>query len=253
MPERTTWVCFPTAKPPDKIEAALKPWKERGWRTSIWTDPATNPTFGVEEKSLGGGSHFWIDGIADLHFHGVYFGYVNSANSLGWKLSYGNGASVVRFTPADWVLFAGDDMLPPAQPPAELAHQCREHFKGTFGVMQGTGDRWMIDASGRPASERICGSPMAGADFIRRWNGGRGVFWREYNHFFADEEMKNVTETHGILWRRPDVMIEHNHWSKVGAPRPDYMNKAHAKWGHDEEIFRRRQAEGFPGHEPVTA
>ena len=61
---------------------------------------------------------------------------------------------------ADWVVTGGDDMWPEkGQAPETIAEECREHFGGTWGVMQPTGDRWMVEEDGTAASERICEFP----------------------------------------------------------------------------------------------
>lgn len=107
----------------------------------------------------------------------------------------------------------------------------------------------MLNKDGKAASERICGSPWMGRDYILRANGGRGVFWYEYHHFFADEELRNVAEKQRLLWQRSDLTHYHDHWSRRKVSRPEYLVKAQQGWAQDRELFYERQSQGFPGYE----
>ena len=125
--------------------------------------------------------------------------------------------------------------------------------------MQPTGDRWMVHKDGTAASDRICGSPWMGREFIERINGGAGPFWPEYFHFFCDEEMKQVAEQLGILWQRRDLTQKHEHWQRptndrtvrLDATRPAYLAKAHQNAGEAGKLFKERKAAGFPGSEAL--
>ena len=89
----------------------------------------------------------------------------------------------------------------------------------TFGVMQATGDRWGENEPWARAQfpdapayiDRICGSPWIGREFARRMNQGKGPFWREYFHMFADEELQCVAQRLGVLWQRRDLTHHHEH------------------------------------------
>jgi hypothetical protein len=89
-----------------------------------------------------------------------------------------------------------------------------------------------------------------GREFIARWNGGNGPFWPNYWHFYADEELREVT-IGKYLWQRRDLMHHHDHWLREGRMRPDYMTRAQDLWPADEAIFRGRAARDFPGHDPL--
>jgi hypothetical protein len=151
-----------------------------------------------------------------------------------------------------WIVVGGDDMDPdPGARPAQIADECSRHFHGTLGVMQPTGDPWDVDASGRCAAARICGSPWLGRDFIQRWNGGAGVFWPEYRHFFADEEMHDVAFSAGLLWQRSDLTQWHHHVQRERRPPATYQKIVQSHWSRDGSVFRRRKAAGFPGAFPA--
>ena len=165
----------------------------------------------------------------------------------GWAASVNRLFTIVS---PDILVTGGDDMLPDPNRPADaIAAEFLEHFGGTLGVMQPTGDRWMPDERGVPVSERICGSPWLGAEFCRRANRGRGPLWPGYRHWFADEELCAVTRAAGLLWQRPDLSHLHEHHLRRGAPRPAYMEATAVQWAADAELFRQRSATGFPGHE----
>jgi hypothetical protein len=155
---------------------------------------------------------------------------------------------------ADIVVTGGDDMDPdPKQRAAEIAEQFEEHFHGTLGVMQPTGD-----IASSPNCDMICGSPWLGAEWIRRAYRGSGPLWPEYNHFFGDEELQAVAVRHGLLWQRSDLCQHHDHWLvQGGPPKTSYQHHMDTWWPHDETIFRWRKRQAFPGSElldtPMTA
>lgn len=154
-----------------------------------------------------------------------------------------------REVDADVVVTGGDDILPDSELVAgQIGRRFLEHFGGTLGVMQPTGDRWMLDGDGRAASERICGSPWLGREFIDRINGGRGPCWPEYYHFFADEELRDVASKLGLLWNNPEIMQFHDHWTRQGRPRPKYLERAQGYWHSDQALYESRKAQDFPGH-----
>ena len=155
---------------------------------------------------------------------------------------------------ADIIITGGDDIYPdPKATPGRIHAEFIEHFKGTCGVMQPTGDRWMEDAKGKAGAERVCMSPWMGRDFIKRINCGRGPFWPSYFHFFCDEEMSELAQSVGCLWQRRDLNQLHNHWSRAetggGAEkkRPKYLDKAQAGWSAAEKLYKARKANHFPG------
>jgi hypothetical protein len=163
---------------------------------------------------------------------------------------------------ASWIVTGGDDVEPdPNRRPDEIARQCSQHFRGTFGVMQPTGDRWGEDRnqpnySGRGAYiDRVCGSPWLGRDFCRRMYGGHGPLFHGYRHMFVDEELQAVAQRLGVLWQRRDLTHFHRHWARVEirVACPSFLAEANSPlhWQESQSLFRSRAATGFPGHKPL--
>ncbi len=147
---------------------------------------------------------------------------------------------------ADIIITGGDDVYPdPTMTAAEIACQFRERFPDGFGVMQPIGDDY-------PGTDRICGSPWMGRRFCETINGGGGPFFREYTHFFCDEEMFEVTRKLGCLWQRKDLVQYHDHWSRNGGEQQPYHLKHQKTWDVASQLFHKRKLAGFPGHEPLA-
>lgn len=147
-----------------------------------------------------------------------------------------------------FLIAGGDDMDPePNVSPQIIAAQCLEHFGGTLGVCQPTGDPWGVDSSGRCAAERICGSPWLGREWIERAYEGNGPWFEGFTHFYADEELYEISKAAGLLWQRKDLTHFHHHWHRTGEPRPAYMEKSAERWAADQRLFNERKAAGFPG------
>lgn len=219
MPD--VWWAIPSAKPADDCNASLAPWRAKGYRLAVYRDPG---------RASG------ID--ADVVIAGPYRGWPAATNALCRYL--------LTETDAEFIVAGGDDMLCDPTAPAVIADQCLRHFGGSLGVMQPTGDPLGTDSNGVPAAARICGSPWMGREFIEKWGGGGRPFFEGFNHFFCDELLCRQLQACGLLWQRPDLTHWHNHWHRTGEPRPTYMGKAAEMWAHDERLFRRFAAAGFP-------
>jgi hypothetical protein len=219
--------CIPTANAP-QCSATFAKWRARGYHTAAYTDGATPRPDHCD---------LWIRDDA-------YPGWPAATNLL---LGY-----VLRAHPEiDWLIAGGDDMDPdPQASPQEVALACTRHFGGTFGVMQPTGDPLGLDASGRCAAERICGSPWLGREFIARWQGGSNVFCERMHHYYADELLCRQTSACGLLWQRKDLTHFHRHPSRTGVTPPAYMRANQAHWAADEAVFREFERQGFPA-DPV--
>lgn len=228
----TTWLCLPSKRPPEEANPILRLWKERGYYTAVLRDAGDPPV------------------TANLIvYRDRYEGYSKSVNSL---------CSIVMAADRDamWLVTGGDDTSPdPNHTAEEIAKQCTEHFRGTFGVMQPTGDPF-ADYS----IERICGSPWMGRDFCRRMNGGQGPMWPDYFHMFNDQELQEVAIKLGVLWQRRDLSHKHNHWMRngdnmvSGQQAPAFLSRANSQdnWDQMRNLFYGRQSQGFPGHEPLA-
>lgn len=225
----SVWFCIPSARPPAEANQALQVWRDRGYKICLWRDHPESA-------------------VCDAELRGPYPGYPSAINACAlW---------VMQNDPnCDWIVSGGDDTLPDPRNPLEIARECTEHFRGTFGVMQPTGDRW---ANG--SIDRIAGSPWIGRDWCLRANGGRGPCWGEYGHMFSDEELQEVAIKLGVFWQRPDVTHFHAHFLREGEranhkkqPPPHLVKwNTASHWIESENLFRTRKAAGFPGHEPLT-
>jgi hypothetical protein len=221
------WFAIPSAKSPADAQPFFDRWRDQGYKLAIFRQDGVDP-----------------DVQADMVLTGEYRGWPSMCNFMA-------RAVLARFPETNCIVAGGDDMLPdPNLKAKEIEEQFLEHFHGTMGVMQPTGDRWDEYPNGLAASDRICGSPWMGREFVQRWNGGKGPFWHEYWHMYADESLRE--ETIGkCLWQRRDLTHHHDHWLRMGRPRPYYLDLAQQRWDHDEALFRKRKAAGFPGHEPL--
>ena len=235
----SVWFCIPSKRAPAEVEPLLALWRRQGYRIAVFRDRAGSELAGADVRLTGGFPR--------------YPGYAHSVNLLV--------AKVFIFDPeARWFVTGGDDTEPDrAHMAEEIAAQCEEHFQGTFGVMQPTGDRF---AGG--CIDRTCGSPWMGRDFCRRVNRGQGPLWHEYTHMFVDEELQNVAVRLGILWQRPDLIHLHHHFMRasvsldspaVSKRIPEFLKEANspAHWAKYSALFRERKASGFPGSEVLDA
>ena len=220
------WYAIPSANP-SKAQHCLDQWSAMGYRTAVLLDAGADPV------------------VADIVLYcDKWFGYPAAVKQLCDAIG----------DQADIVVTGGDDIYPdPKTPPGIIHAQFIEHFGGTLGVMQPTGDRWMENDKGVAGVERVCMSPWMGREFIKRNNGGRGPFWLGYFHFFCDEEMHEVVNGAGLLWQRRDLTQLHDHWSRAdtggGAEknRPDYLDQAQEGWGTAKKLFDARKKAKFPG------
>jgi hypothetical protein len=219
------WLCIPSAASAHDLNVALTEWIRRGYFTAILRDWGDSDYIG-----------------ADVVIHAEYKGYAHSVNTLC--------QAVAKEHPeAEWFVTGGDDIRPdPSHHAHDIAKECTEHFGGTLGIMEPTGDRWLEDANGLCSPERACIAPWMGREWVDHGYGGKGPFYDEYYHFFADEELKLVAERLGILWHRPDLTQYHDNWQReAGRARPRYLEKAVVAHDRDERLFQQRRAGGFPG------
>lgn len=244
------WYTIPSAKPDG---GTVKLWKAKGYRVAVFRDlgaPALPE--------------------ADFVVTGEYRGYASAVNTLIRRILHADPK-------VDWFVTGGDDVHPdPNHTPDEIARQCSKHFTirpdlawkdgvsidkrvhawelgavtvDTLGVMQPTGDVWMVDETGKGAAERVCCSPWIGREFCQRSYKGLGPIWPGWYHYYEDEELQEVAIKLGILWQRKDLSHFHDHWMRNGGQRPKYLNEAKLDWNRAKALFQERKANGFPGHE----
>lgn len=226
----SVWFCIPSARPAAEAVSVLNEWKKAGYKIALLR----------QGENIHG---------ADLSIPAdKYLGWARSINVLA--------AEVLRVDPAaNWIVSGGDDTLPDTNHPEHIAADCFQHFNGTFGVMQPTGDRW---AGG--SIDRICGSPWLGREFCKRMYGGRGPMYQEYMHMFGDEELHYVASKLGVLWQRRDLSHLHKHYFRTDKDGVNYSAKIPAHmvewngrrhWTESQGLFQARKFAGFPGHEPI--
>lgn len=258
----SVYLCIPSKRPLAEANKALDRWREMGYKLALLRDEGDDP-------------HPACDILVTRT---TYPGWGASANLLG-------RTALERDLECDWCVVAGDDTYPdPNRTPGEIAEECSAHFCNavecnvpspggsgrdapswkrwsTFGVMQPTGDPWGEESEynrrffpDHPRNiERIAGSPWIGREYFLRVNGGRGPIWEEYRAMYDDEELQCVATLLGAFWQAPHLTHYHDHWVRRGIPCPDFSRhwNSPAHFNANRELFHRRRAAGFPGHEPL--
>lgn len=247
----SVWVCCPSARPVDEVDARFDKWRRMGYKVALMRDEAS----ASQSRPLP--KHDYIE------LCGKYPGYAVACNTLI--------AHIFASDPeCDWVVAAGDDMDPDANFRADdVAGQCSRYFGGincpelgttlsTFGVMQPTGDRWgeqdmHLGKRGSAYADRVCGSPWLGREFCRSINQGRGPFWAEYTHMFGDEALFEVASRLGILWQRHDLIHYHEHWARPRKSRTDmpaFLAEANSPehWQRSKAVLEAQKAANFAGY-----
>lgn len=232
------WFVLPSRR--EGQDSTLSAWREMGYGVAVTREPHLEPA------------------IADITIPMVKY--------IGWPMSVSLLIKRVlcEHPETRWFVSGGDDTLPDEKlHPNEIAADCEEYFwhrfalGPLFGVMQPTGDDW-IDSQGK-IIERVAGSPWIGRKFATRMYGGAGPLYLGYRHVFADEELQLVAQRMGCFWQRPDLTHKHRHWARLSNGNAERMPGwakdngiyGEAEWKHGSELFRRRKAAGFPGHEPL--
>ena len=216
------WYAIPSACD-DLCASAFAAWRDMGYSTAVLID-------GPLRKIRN----------ADLTVHvEKYAGYGASVNTL-----------CARIGDADFVVTGGHDVLPdPKRRAREIADECLEHFHGTLGIMQPTGDDF-----GALADKSAAVSPWIGREFRQRAYGGKGPYWEAYHHFYDDSELSAVATLLNCMWWRDDVNQLHEHWTRrQNAVRPEHLEKVQNLPFVNKPLFEQRRAAGFPGHELIAA
>jgi len=228
MPDPAVWYCIPSARADG---GTLRLWKDRGYSIAVQRDPdAPRLSFG-----------------ADYYWEHEWDGYPKAVNRLCREVLKEFPETLVCVT-------GGDDVEPdPTHDPRVIQGDFADHFKGTYGIFQPTGDEWS-DSQGR-IIERIAGSPWMGRDWILKSMGGNGPIFEGFNHYYEDEHLQEAAKMQGVFWQRSDIVQKHNHWtldrSKGKPQRPAYLEKAQAMWDHDKRVFEQCKANGFKESMPL--
>jgi hypothetical protein len=221
----SVWVCIPSARPVPEVEAWAARWKCQGYKIALWRDAER-----VE--------------AADICVVGPYQGYSKSANAL-IRLVLDSDPE------CSWVVGTGDDTWPdPNRKADKIAKELTTYFHGTFGACQPCGDDWR-DHLGR-IIERIAGSPFLGRELCLRLNQGTGVWWHEYHHSWADQELQEVCLKLGVFLQRQDLCHFHDHPLRYpGGKWPAHLQGVSADYTRMKPLFEERRKNNFPGSEPL--
>lgn len=211
---KNVWAVWPTANPPHAT-ATIKLWQAAGYKTAIWVDPGAPRPEGM-----------------NVIMRDKWLGFPHAINRL------------CHYVPGDVVVCAGDDIHPTEGEAMEvIREEFLDTFPDSFGVMQPTGDRF-------GSIDDCCPSPWVGRAFIEQAYEGKGPYNEDYFHYFCDQEIQEVAVKLGAFQQREDLSQYHDHWQREeGDKRPPHLMKALEGWKRDRNIFKIRQAEGFPGCE----
>jgi hypothetical protein len=227
----SVYFAIPSCRPLSEAEPIFAKWRERGYRIALIRQG--EPTEAKADIN-----------VLTVHYHG----WARSINMIAGHILRGDPT-------AEWIVSGGDDTLPdPNHTAEEIAAECTNHFAGTFGVMQPTGDKALWPGS---AIDKFAGSPWMGREWCERINGGNGPMREEFHHMYGDEALQCIAEKYGAFWQRPDLIHKHLHYlrpdSYTGIPEfmrmpnsPDHFQKYGA-------IFHDLKAAGWPGSEPLAA
>jgi len=215
------WFAIPSARPPEEAMNCLSAWQGMGYKVAVQRDEGA--------KLLQ----------VDMCIREPYEGYAKAVNRLAEIL--------LSDDDWEWLVTGGDDVWPDSDhSPEEIAASCTEFFKGTLGVCQPTGDRFMTDEHGRCGAERVCISPWIGREWVERAYEGKGPMWPGYIHAYVDEDLHNVALKHGKLWHRPDITQHHDWYGRKGEAKPEHLVRADAHFESGKKLFQQRRAAGFP-------
>lgn len=230
---REIWYGIPTANP-ERAIATLKKWRSAGYKTAVLIDeptiPSTTEAQGPLLKALGD------DIVNQIVVMPRYEGYYRSVQIIREAIREKLGDL------PDILVCGGDDMDPdPNRHPQEIAEECFARYPDGYFVMQPVGD----DLKG---TDKICGSPWFGKEWLRRAYGGNGPFSTRYFQYYGDEELRNVAEAQQVLWQRKDLVQYHHHYIRQDGPKKtDYQAKnENLYFKKDGEVFKSRKERGFP-------
>lgn len=209
------WVVWPAARP-EKSKLIIDAWHDQGYKVAVLVNPPH-------------GGHSDLSTADRVIVQDIWKGFATAANILCHEVL------------SNVVVVAGDDMYPDQSNRAQtIADAFEKHFNGFFGVMQPTGDRY-------GCIDKCAVAPWIGRAFIDIAYGGKGPYWEDYFHYFADEELQTAAEQCNAFWQRRDLSQYHDHWQrKKGTMRPEYLIDALSKHPADAKLFQLRKAAKFP-------
>lgn len=230
-------LCIPSKRPPEQALLCLQKWAAMGYGVALYCDTVED-LWAKEPK--------WPNKPQLSPFNGIwgeYPGYAVASNRLV-KMVLDNDRS------CDWCVLGGDDLFPDEKHAAEdIAQQCSEHFCGTFGVCQPTGDVEFGDAQG-PYCRRVAGSAWVGREWCLRANKGAGPLYPDFDHMFGDECLMETAKKLSVFWQRPDLLHYHAHWARkrgMAEDMPAFLAKWNTPehWQKSKALFERLKSEDF--------
>ena len=221
----SVWYCIPSKKTAAEAQKCVDLWRSMGYSVALWRD-------------IG-------DDLVDCDYirYGEYPGYAKAVNALAKDV-------LAYDTACNWIVTGGDDTEPEPNKRADvIAAECNEHFNGTYGVMQPTGDRWGGERGGSAYIDRIAGSPWLGREWCLRAHKGAGPLHPDFFHMFVDEALLHAAASQGVFWQRRDLTHYHRHWAreKGNGGVPWYLKTANGQshWNEAKAIFERIKRGGF--------
>ena len=205
----SVWAIAPTAASVSQAKFCFQAWRDQGYAVAVASE---------DRDAL---HRLDVDLVC---LNDVYPGYAASINRLARK--------VLDHDPDCQVVVAcADDLFPDQRYKAEvIAAAFLEHFDGSLGVMQVTGDRWSSEPDGIPNVERAAMSPWLGRDWCLRSYEGAGPLWAGYHHNFVDNDIQEVATKLGLFWQNPEFRQIHQHWLRMGNQPPAHVQHASAAW-----------------------
>lgn len=100
-----------------------------------------------------------------------------------------------------------------------------------------------VDDCLQPFNIRVLTIPIMNRALYERL----GYFWNpEYKSMFVDQDLYEVCAKNGWLKFAPHLKFPHNHHSVGKAQNDETYKRSEANWNQGQEVFRRRQRQGFP-------
>lgn len=144
---------------------------------------------------------------------------------------------MLLYAPKDWqtVIVASDDMH--ATP--EWDHWVIEGMRKFYP----TGDGCISFSDGK--QDRLCTIPCMGYPYWKRLG---YIYNPVYKSVFVDNEQMELAEQLGRMTHIAHVLFHHDHpaWNGMTPDALYRKNESPEIWAHDEAIYRKRKAAGFP-------
>lgn len=100
-----------------------------------------------------------------------------------------------------------------------------------------------VDDCLQPFNIRVLTIPIMNRALYERL----GYFWNpDYKSMFVDQDLYEVCAKKGWLKFAPHLKFPHNHHSVGKAQNDETYKRSEANWNQGQEVFRRRQRQGFP-------